>query len=52
MILKKDGNRLSEKYEKRLDEIVRMIDSRKIDVVYPPQDVIAKWKEEVTYLES
>lgn len=50
LILKKDGNRLSEKYEKRLDEIVRMIDSKKVDVVYPPQEVIGKWKEEVAYL--
>jgi hypothetical protein len=29
-----------------------MIDSKKIDVVYPPQEVIGKWKDEVTYLES
>jgi hypothetical protein len=29
-----------------------MIDSKKIDTVLPPQEVIDKWKDEVTYLES
>lgn len=52
LILKKDNNKLSEKYKKRLEEIVRMIDSKKIETVYPSTDAVAKWKDEVSYLEQ
>ena len=45
LILKKDGNRLSDKYGKRLEEIVRMIDSKKVDIVFPPPEIVAKWKD-------
>lgn len=52
LILKKDKNKLSEKYEKRLEEIVKLIDSKKIDPVLPSEAVLAKWREEIAYLES
>jgi hypothetical protein len=35
LILKKDNNKICSKYEKRLEEINRLIDSKKIEAVTP-----------------
>lgn len=50
--MRKDHNKLYQKYEKRLEEIVRLIDTKKIDFVMPNKKLIENWKEETGYLES
>ena len=52
ILLKQNKNQLYEKYEARITEIMKMVDSKTVDKVFPEEEHLKKWQSEITYIES